>query len=180
MWNLRQFELARRSKGIRALRDGLRSLRSPAWRPLRYGLVALVVTQLIGLNAWAWHLRSTLDARRAAQVALLQATFPQVRAVLDAPLQMRREVASLRTAAGKPDEADLEPLLQAAAAVWPADLAAVESVRFEPGRLTLSASSWDAAQIEQFRAQLRPQGLQLEAVDGRLVLSRVARGGPGS
>ena len=180
LWNLRQFDLARRSKGLRALRDGLRSLRSPAWRPLRYGVVALVVTQLIGLNAWAWHLRSTLDARRAAQVTLLQTSFPQVRAVLDAPLQMRREVATLRAAAGKPDEGDLEPLLQAAAAVWPADLAAVESVRFEPGRLTLAASSWNAAQIEQFRAQLKPQGLQVEAAEGRLVLSRAARGGPGS
>jgi len=176
LWNLRQFDLARRSKGIRALRDGLRGLLSPAWRPLRYGLLALVVTQVIGLNVWAWHLRSAIDARRAAQVTLLQTTFPQVRAVLDAPLQMQREVALLRSAAGKPDETDLEPLLQAAAAVWPADLAAVESIRFEPGRLTLAASSWNAAQIEQFRAQLRPQGLQVESVEGRLVLSRAARG----
>jgi general secretion pathway protein L len=180
LWNLRQFDLARRSKGIRALRDGLRDLRNPAWRPLRYGIAALVVTQLIGLNLWAWHLRSALDERRTAQVALLQTTFPQVRAVLDAPVQMRREVATLRSAAGKPDESDLEPLLQAAAAVWPADLAAVESIRFEPGRLTLAASSWNAGQIEQFRVQLRPQGLQVEAVDGRLVLSRAARAGGGS
>lgn len=134
------------------------------------------MTQVIGLNLWAWHLRSALDERRTAQIALLQTTFPQVRAVLDAPLQMRREVGSLRAAAGKPDDSDLEPLLQAAAAVWPAELATVESIRFEPGRLTLGASSWNAAQIEQFRAQLRPQGLQVEAADGRLVLSRVARG----
>jgi len=180
LWNLRQFELARRSKGIRALRDGLRGLRSPAWRPLRYGVVALVLTQLIGLNLWAWRLRSEIDARRTAQVALLQASFPQVRAVLDAPLQMRREVALLRSAAGKPDETDLEPLLQAAAAVWPADLAAVDAIRFEPGRLTLAASSWDASRIEQFRAQLRPHGLQVEAIDGRLVLSRAASPGAGS
>lgn len=179
LWNLRQFDFARRSKGIRALRDALRGLRSPAWRPLRYGLVALVVTQVIGLNVWAWHLRSTVEARRAAQVALLQTTFPQVRAVLDAPLQMQREVALLRSAAGKPDESDLEPLLQAAAAVWPAELAAVESVRFEPGKLTLAASSWDAAQIDQFRAQLRPQGVQVETVDGRLVLSRAPRAAGG-
>ncbi len=180
LWNLRQFDLARRSKGIRALRDTLRGLRSPAWRPLRYGIVALVATQVIGLNAWAWQLRSAVDERRAAQVALLQTAFPQVRAVLDAPLQMRREVALLRSAAGKPDESDLEPMLQAAAAVWPPDLAVVESIRFEPGRLTLAATSWNAGQIEQFRAQLRPQGLQVDATEGRLVLSRVARSGGGS
>ncbi len=176
LWDLRQFDLARRSKGTRALRDALRGLRTPAWRPARYGLVALVLTQLLGLNLWAWHLRSTLHVKRQAQVALLQSTFPHVRAVLDAPLQMQREVALLRAAAGQPDESDLEPLLQAAAAAWPADLAAVESIRFEPGRLTLAASSWDAGRIEQFRAQLQPQGLQLDVADGRLVISRAARG----
>lgn len=175
LWDLRQFDLARRSKGTRAVRDALRGLRTPAWRPARYGLAALVLTQLLGLNLWAWHLRSTLDAKRQAQVALLQSTFPHVRAVLDAPLQMQREVALLRAAAGQPDESDLEPLLQAAAAAWPADLAAVESIRFEPGRLTLAASSWDAGRIEQFRAQLQPQGLQLDVTDGRLVISRAAR-----
>jgi general secretion pathway protein L len=178
LWNLRQFEFARRSRGTRALRDGVRGLLSPAWRPLRYGVAALVLTQVIGLNLWAWQLRSAIDERRAAQVALLQSTFPQVRAVLDAPLQMQREAGALRAAAGKPDESDLEPMLQAAAAVWPAGLATVEAIRFEPGRLTLGASSWSAAQIEQFRAQLRPQGLQVEATDGRLVLSRTARGAP--
>ena len=176
LWNLRQFDLARRSRGIRALRDTLRRLQSPAWRPLRYGIAALVATQLVGLNAWAWHLRSAIEDRRAAQVALLQATFPQVRAVLDAPVQMRREVAQLRAAAGKPDESDLEPLIQAAAAAWPGELAPVEQLRFEPGRLTLTASSWSPEQIEQFRARLRPQGLQVESAQGRLVVSRARAG----
>ena len=177
LWDLRQFDLVRRSKGTRALRDALRGLRSPAWRPARWGLGAFVLTQLLGLNLWAWHQQSTLDAKRAAQVALLQTTFPQVRSVLDAPLQMQREVALLRAAAGQPDESDLEPLLQAAAAAWPSDLAAVESIRFEPGKLTLAASSWDAGRIEQFRAQLQPMGLRLDVADGQLVLSRAARDG---
>jgi general secretion pathway protein L len=177
LWDLRQFDLARRSKGTRAVRDALRGLRTPAWRPARYGIAALVLTQLVGLNVWAWHLRSTLDAKRESQVALLQSTFPHVRAVLDAPLQMQREVALLRAAAGQPDASDLEPLLRAAAAAWPADLAAVESIRFEPGKLTLAASSWDAGRIEQFRAQLQPMGLRLDVADGRLVLSRAAASG---
>ena len=177
LWNLRQFDLARRSRGIRALRDTLRRVQSPAWRPLRWGLAALVATQLVGLNAWAWDLRSQVDERRSAEVALLQSAFPQVRAVLDAPVQMRREVAQLRAAAGKPDEGDLEPLLQAAAAAWPSERAAVEQLRFEPGRLTLGAANWSPQQIEQFRAQLRPQGLQVESVEGRLVVTRMRSSG---
>lgn len=177
-WNLSQFDLAPRSRGMRTLRDALRHLRGPAWRPLRWGVAALVLTQIVGLNAWAWHLRSTLEARRTAQVALLQAAFPQVRAVLDAPVQMQREVALLRAAAGKPDETDLEPLLQAAAAAWPPEQEAVEQIRFEPGKLSLTATSWSPEQVEQFRAQLRQQGLQVEAREGKLVLSR-ARGAGG-
>ena len=180
LWNLRQFDLARRNRGMRALRDAWRQLRAPAWRPVRWGLAALVVTQIVGLNLWALHLRSALADKRAAQVAVLQSAHPQVRAILDAPLQMQREAAVLRAAAGKPDDADLEPLLQAAAAAWPANRPAVESVRFEPGRLTLAAAGWDAAQIEQFRSQLRPAGLQVDAAEGRLMLSRAARIGGGS
>lgn len=177
LWNLRQFDLAARSRGVRALRDTWRQLQSPAWRPLRYGLVALAATQIVGLNAWAWHLRSTLEARRTAQVALLQATFPQVRAVLDAPVQMQREVALLRAAAGRPDEADLEPLLIAAAAAWPAEQAPAAQIRFEPGKLTLGAPGWSPQQLEQFRAQLKAQGLQVESAEGRLVLSRARSAG---
>lgn len=177
LWNLRQFDLAPRHRGTRALRDLLRQWLSPAWRPARIGLVALLLLQVLGLNAWAWQQRQALSAKRLAQEQLLRATFPQLRTVLDAPLQMQREAALLRAAAGQPDESDLEPLLQAAAAAWPSDLAAVESIRFEPGKLTLAASSWDAGRIEQFRAQLQPMGLRLDVADGQLVLSRAARDG---
>ena len=41
LWNLRQFDLARRTRGARALRDWLRQAMSPAWRPVRFGLAAV-------------------------------------------------------------------------------------------------------------------------------------------
>jgi general secretion pathway protein L len=176
LWNLRQFDLARRNRGTRAVRDFWRQWRSPSWRPVRYGLIALATVQLVGLNAWAWHQRSQIDEKRSAMVSLLQTTFPQVRAVLDAPLQMQREVDSLRTLAGKPSDADLEPLLQAAMSAWPISQPPVESMKFEPGRLTLAASGWSADEIEQFRSQLRPAGWQVDAAEGRLNLSRSAAG----
>ncbi len=175
-WNLRQFDLVRRSRGTRALRDTLRRLLSPAWRPARYGVAALVATQLVGLNVWAWRLDATVAEKRAEQVALLQQTHPQVRAVLDAPLQMRREAALLRAAAGRPDAGDLEPLLGAAAAAWPPAQPPVESLRYEPGRLTLAAPGLDPPQMDHLRGALRPAGVRIESVDGRLVLSRAAEG----
>ncbi len=172
LWNLRQFDLAARHRGTRAARDLLRQGMSPGWRPVRLGLLALVAVQVIGLNLWAWHQNSTLANQRQAMVSLLQGSFPQVRAVLDAPLQMQREVEALRAAAGKPSELDLEPLLYAAASAWPSSQPPVETLRFETGRLTLATTGWGEADIEQFRSQLRPAGWTVEATDGQVSLSR--------
>ena len=175
LWDLRQFDLARRSKGTRAVRDALRGLRTPAWRPARYGIAALVLTQLLGLNLWAWHLRSTLDAKREKQVALLQSTFPHVRAVLDAPLQMRRETEALRAAAGRAGAEDLEALLGATAAAWPDGQEPLQALRFEPGRLSLRAPGWTDAQTQQFRERLRAAGYAVDSAEGGLTLSRAER-----
>jgi general secretion pathway protein L len=106
-------------------------------------------------------------------VRLLQATHPQVRGVLDAPLQMQRETDTLRAAAGRPGDADLEPMLQAAAAAWPGDRPPVDGLNYEPGKLSLSAAGWSPGQIEQFRNQLRPSGWQVESINSNVVLSRL-------
>ena len=66
LWNLRQFDLARRTRGGRALRDSARKLFSPEWRALRYGVAALVIAQIVGLNLWAWHQRDQVASKQAA------------------------------------------------------------------------------------------------------------------
>ncbi|MEO8296643.1 MAG: type II secretion system protein GspL, partial [Burkholderiales bacterium] len=71
-WNLRQFELAPRHRGAAALRSAWQDFRSPAWRTARWGLAALVVLQLVGLNAWAWHQQRDLQATREAMTTLLR------------------------------------------------------------------------------------------------------------
>ena len=179
LWNLRQFELARRTRGGRALRDSARKFLSPAWRPVRYGAAALVLAQIVGLNLWAWHQRGAIEARQVAMRSLVKTTYPNVNpqdVERDADAVMQRETLALRTLAGKPGDTDLEPMLQAAASAWPADRPPVETLRFEPGRLTLSAPGWDDAQITQFRSLLRPAGWSVDAAEGRLTLSRARPG----
>lgn len=176
-WNLRQFELARRHRGTRVLRDAWRAVLTPAWRPVRWGLAALVLVQIVGLNLWAWQLRQQLADRRGQMVGVLQGSFPQVRAVLDAPAQMQREVQLLRAQAGRPGDTDLEPLLLAAAAAWPPGRPPVDNLRFEPGRLSLAAAGWAADEIERFRGQLRAAGWSVEPANGRLTISRAPIGG---
>ncbi len=174
LWNLRQFDLAPRTRGARAVRDSVRRLLSPAWRPLRIGVVAVAVAQVVGLNLWAWQQRGAIESRRAALQSLVKTNFPRASELdiqRDAAAVMQRETQALRTLAGKAGSNDLEPMLLAAAAAWPAERP-VENFRYEPGRLVLAATGWTDAQVEAFRGLLRPGGWQVEASEGRLTLSR--------
>jgi general secretion pathway protein L len=177
LWNLRQFELARRNRGTRALRDSMKQFFSLAWRPVRYGLAVLALMNVLGLNLWAWHQESLVAAKRQAMTELLQTTFPQVRAVLDAPLQMQREAQTLRTAAGKAGDTDLEPMLQAAASAWPAERPPVDALNYEASRLTLPGAGWNEAQVAEFSARLRPGGWAVDASNGKLAITRAATAG---
>jgi general secretion pathway protein L len=180
LWNLRQFDLARRTRGRRALRDAARQFLSPGWRPVRWGLAALVAANILGLDLWALHQRSALDERREAVVQVVKATFPKVNEneVRRAPLLvMQREADALRLAAGRPAANDFEPLLHAVALAWPAGQPPVQTLRYESGRLQVAAAGWGNAQLQQFRDRLRAGGLQAErAGDGTVVVSRAAAG----
>ena len=174
-WNLAQFELAPRTRGLQSLRRASRLWTEPQWRPLRWGLVALLVLNLLGLNLMAWKDKRELTERRASLVSTLTQTFPQVRAVLDAPLQMRRETEVLRGNAGMRGDGDLETLLGAAASAWPAGQGPVDSFNFEGGRLSLSAAGWNPAQIEAFAKSLRATGWQLDNRENQMIISRGER-----
>ncbi len=174
-WNLRQFALTPRHRGATVLRDVLTRLRSPAWRPVRWGLAGLVGVQLIGLNAWAWQQRSELAERKDRMTQLLRSAHPQVRAILDAPVQMRRENESLRAAAGKAGDTDLEPMLQAVASAWP-DKLPVQTLRYDNARLTLAAPQLGDDEVGQLRSRLQPAGWRIEGNGSGLTLSRAPTG----
>ena len=175
-WNLLQFDLAPQHRGSMALGKLGRQLLSPAWRPARLGLLGLLVLQLLGLNVMAWQQERRLVDQRAEMDALLRSAHPQVRAVLDAPLQMQRETAALRVAAGVPGDEDFEPLLAAAAAAWPDGVPPAAQLRFETGRLSLPATGWAPPQVDQLRARLRLAGWSLDNAEGRLLIRHAGDG----
>ncbi|MFT3819469.1 MAG: type II secretion system protein GspL [Rubrivivax sp.] len=174
-WNLLQFDLAPRHRGLQAVREALRRLAGPEWRPVRIGAAALLALQVVGLNAWAWKLDRAVQDRRLAQTRLLQSVHPQVRSVLDAPLQMQRETEGLRAAAGQPGPADAEPLLAAAATAWPDGQPPLAALRFEPGRLLLTPVGWADAQHQQFAERVRAAGYVAERQGAQVAVLRGAR-----
>lgn len=174
-WNLRQFDLVARNRGLLAVRDAIRLATGPTWRPVRIGLLALLVLQIAGLNAWAWRLDHAVLDKRQAMARLLQSTHPQVRSVLDAPLQMQRETEQLLASAGKAGPADLEPLLAVAASAWPDGLPPVQALRFEPGKLTLTPLGWAETQYKAFADRVRAAGHVSEIKGEQVVISSGGR-----
>jgi general secretion pathway protein L len=85
---------------------------------------------------------------------------------------MQRETDSLRAAAGKSGDSDLETVLGVAAATWPDGQPPLATLRFDNGRLSFAAGGWPEAQIAQFRAQLARSGWELAANNGVLTISR--------
>jgi general secretion pathway protein L len=172
LWNLRQFDLAPRHRGTRALLEAWRAAMSPAWRAVRVGVAALVLLNIVGLNLWAWHLRGVDSQRQQAMHALLRATYPNALTNIAPDVEMERQTSVLRTSAGKAGSGDLEAMMQVAADAWPDGMPPVESLRFEPGRLTLAATGWNPAQIDRFRSELRPGGWSVDAAEGRVTIGR--------
>ena len=163
-WNLAQFDLAS-TGGTRLRRKAATALgawiHAPQWLAARWGVGLLAVVHLVGLNAWAWQERQTLAAKQSQTSALLTQTFPRVQVVVDAPVQMERELALLRQATGSLSARDLEPLLASVANALPPSWQA-RNIDYTPGQLRLQGPTLSAAEQTHATQQLRASGYTLD------------------
>ena len=176
-WDLAQFDLASSGgrRTLKKLRQGWQSLRhAPQWRALRWGAGLLVGAQLLGLNLWAWHEKSALQAQRAAINAVLTQTFPNVRVVVDAPAQMEREVARLRQATGASSGANLETILAAAGAAL-APSKSVAALEFSDGTARLKGLQLSDGEAAALTSALKRQGYSTRNEAQTLVLQATGR-----
>ena len=165
-WDLAQFELRAnaQTRRLKQLQRGLDSAwRSPAWRPARWGLLLLVATQLVGLNAWAWKTRADWQTQQQGWAQMLRETFPQTQVVVDAPLQMAQQVERLRQGSGQLGAGDLETLLAALGQALPADLAAPRQWTYQTGQLRVQDFKPSASQQQSLQQSLSTQGYQWRA-----------------
>ena len=174
-WDLAQFDLASSGR-TRALRKAgsLASalLHAPQWRAARWGVAVLLLAHLLGLNLWAWQERQSLAAKQASVRNALTQTFPQVKVIVDAPVQMERELALLRQSAGALSAQDLEPLLAISARALPATWQA-SAIDYSAGQLRLRGSALSADEQAHASDTARASGYQLHT-EGDTVLVRAA------
>lgn len=133
---------------------------APAWRSVRIGLATLLTLQVLGLNAMAWREQRALDVHKAQLNQILTATFPSVRLVIDAPLQMQREVDTLQRNAGRVTSTDFEPMLAATASALPEGLVPTQW-HFANQVLRAQGLPFNEAQANSARATLKVKHLQL-------------------
>ena len=178
-WNLAQFDLARRNPIMARLAVAAHTLwTAPQWRPARWATAGLLLVQVLGLNAYAWHAQTVLAQQRAAIRSTLVGSFPNVTVVVDAPLQMEREVSALRQASGSASSRDLETLLSvygSIMAVSPVSTAQA-AIDFVAGELRLTGATPDPAELSSLDAALQAQGFTARLDGDALVVQ--ARGTP--
>ena len=171
-WELAQFDLAISSGGRMARRGAMlwRQLaHAAAWRPMRWGLLLLLLANLAGLNAWAWRQEAALQARRGEIRQLLSRTFPRVKTIIDAPVQMERELALLRQASGALTDRDLEPMLALiGSAVAPGT--GPTAIEYAGGETVVKGLALSAQQMASLSARLSVLGYGVRADGDRLVL----------
>ena len=159
-WDLAQFDLlytrrARTRKRLSALTATL--LRAPRWRAARWAALGLVVVNLVGLQAWAWKEQSALAGKRAAIRDILTETFPEVRVVVDAPLQMARSLADLQRLSGTASSSDMETMLVRFQAAAPTGKTP-SAIDFVAGELRLKGLNPTTVGMANVSAKLRTEG----------------------
>ncbi len=179
-WDLAQFDLTSSGHGRRwkrATRQLTALVRAPEWRAARWGLAALAAAHVAGVNAWAWKESSALQAKRDAVRAALTTSFPQVKVVVDAPLQMSREVALLRQGVGAYTPRELEAMLGALGMALPPGQTP-QTIEFSPGEARLRGLSLAPQEADAVNAKLQAYGVRIASEGDRWLLRPVAEAAP--
>ena len=182
-WDLAQFEFAAHGSARRRQRlqrAWQQFAHDAAWRPVRWSLAVLIAVQWVGLNVSAWQLDAKVKAQKELQKNILTQTFPNV-PVVDASLQMAREVERLQRQSGRLGEKDLESMLQIIGKALP-DGQSISGLDFQAqgtGELRLQGLQMTSQQETQFVRSLRAEGYeaQVNAGQWRIVNMPNQRGG---
>ena len=171
--NLAQLEFSpsKRGRVVKRIGGAWQVVRyAPQWRPVRWGLLALLVSQIVALNAAAYRQQSLLAQKRAGIEAVLRQTFPNVPVIVDAPVQMQREVGALAQSRGAAD-VDVARLLTGTGTAL-GNGKALTAVDLSASELRLKANGLSDADAVAVTAAIGAQGWLARLQGDQLVLQR--------
>lgn len=177
-WDFAQGEWAqgRKQRVWRGLQATWQALwHDSSWRLARLGLLCWILVEIVGLNVLAWHEKKAQDAQLASMQHIFKSTFPAVTLVVDAPLQMQREINALKQATGTVSLSDLEPLLETLSLVAAqASVAQPTQLHFNNQVLRIHGVRFDNAQAFS-KLQSKGYALQQESPDVWVLKVEAAR-----
>jgi len=138
-------------------RGKLEWLRAPRWRHVRWAAIAVVGVNVLGLNALAWVGQQQLAVKQAAMQKMLTRSFPNVKTIVDVPVQMGREVRLLEQAHAAPAMADLDVMLSALNRALPAG-DSLKSLDYTSGQLRLIGLELNANEARALSVGLTAHG----------------------
>ena len=174
--DLAQFDLdlGGSTRAKRRLLDAWQSFaKAPQWRAARWAAGLVIVAQLIGLNAWAFKENRAIAQRQQQAKQVLQTTFPHVPVIIDAPVQMQRELDLLRSHSGALSSSDLEALLAASAGIQ--GIQNAQSLQYQDKQLRITGLDLSAEALEDAQQNLQADGYLLQREGAELLLSAKAQ-----
>jgi general secretion pathway protein L len=163
-------------RALQSLVEGVRNFFfTPQWRAARWGVALVVLANLLGLNLWAWKAHAQVQAQRDQMKQLLTSSFPNVKVVVDAPLQMQRELIALRQSQGQLSGRDFESIYARFSAVAGINTAP-NAIEYIVNEVTISGLNVPASQLESLSPKLQSAGLSVRSDSQRLIVSQKIEG----
>lgn len=162
-WSWREADIPA-TQGINLLQGSFASSRSRAellgrYRlPLRLAAGIAALYTVVSIADWAW-LAWQRYALQAQMTETFKAAFPEAKSIVDAPLQMRRNLADLKRARGEAQPGDFLPLLANALPAVGATGGAAQALQYERGKLQLDLRLPQAQSVEALNQRLSAAGI---------------------
>lgn len=174
--DLAQFDLqlGGHARMLRRLLDGWQTFaKAPQWRPARWAVSLSIVAQLVGLNAWAFKENQSIALRQEQAKQVLQTTFPHVPVIVDAPVQMQRELDLLRSSSGALSAGDLEALMTVSTAIHSVQNA--KGLQYQDKQLRITGLDLNPEAFHDAQQSLEAGGYRLQQEGVDLLLTAKAR-----
>lgn len=136
----------------------------PKFRPAVYILLAVLFVEMLGSNLqWAELAHEQKSLKSAMDLSFRKAFGNEV-ALVNAPLQMQRDIADIKHGAGLEDDSDFIPLMNLSArALGKLPVGAMRELHYESGRLEVEVNTTTAIELDALQAGLRNSGLAVRA-----------------